>query len=125
MTATTPVIPYNAIIEAALDGTPQRAHVADERAAAGSTTLRKTGFIPGAAAILAGPSMLVNQDEANLPDRQARQRAEHAARMVKTGGIEVNIGDVQKRAQVDADAKAVLKANRLRQITPGFLARIR
>jgi hypothetical protein len=124
LTTTEPVIRYDAIIEAALNGTLRRAYAADKHAAAGSTTLRKASFTPPAA-IPIGPSVLVKGDEASLLARQARQRAEHAARMAKTSGIELGIGDTQKRARADADATALFQASRLRQIVPGFLAGVR
>jgi hypothetical protein len=125
LTSSYPIIRYDAVIEAALDGTLVRAFAADKRAATGSTTLRKTGFIPSVAATPAGPSVLVNGDEVNLFARQARQRVEHAARMTKTCGIGLGSGDMRERAQADADVAALFEESRLRRIVPGFYAGVR
>ena len=121
MTTVQPISRYDAIIEAALNGTLRRDYTADNHAAA-STTLRKTGFIPRVPPIPAGPGVLVNGNEVNLLTRQARQRAEHATRMAKTTGIELGTGDMQERAQADADATALFKESRLRRFVPGFYA---
>jgi hypothetical protein len=125
LTTVQPIIRYDAIIEAALNGTLMRALTADKRAASGSTTLRKTSVSAPAAATPSGPSVLVNGNEVNLLTHQARQRAEHATRMTKTTGIELGTGDMQERAQADADATALFKESRLRRIVPGFYAGVR
>jgi len=121
LTSIQPIIRYDAIIEAWLDGTLGRTFAADDkRAAAESTTLRKTIVPARAAAVPSRPSVLVNGDEANLLARQARQRVEHAERKARNGGIALGTGGIQKRATADANAVALFSASRLRRIAPGF-----
>jgi hypothetical protein len=68
-----------------------------------------------------GPRGLVNRDEANMLARQARQRAEHAERKARNGGI----GRMQKRAPADSDAASPCRTSRLRRIVPGFYGGVR
>jgi hypothetical protein len=122
LTTVLPVIRSDAVIEAALDGTLQQAFTVDKRAAAGTSTLRKTGFFAATvAATPSGPRGLVNRDEANMLARQARQRAEHAERKARNGGI----GRMQKRAPADSDAASLCRTSRLRRIVPGFYGGVR
>lgn len=121
MTTVLPVIRYDPVIEAALDGTLRQAFTVDKRTAAGTSTLRKTGFAPSMASTSSGPRVLVNRDEANLLTRQARQRAEHAERKARNGGIET----MQKRAPADSDAASLCRTSGLRRIVPGFYGGVR
>lgn len=125
MTPVQPIIRYDAVIEAALNGTLRQAFKSVERAAAGSTTLRKTSIAAFPAAIPSAPSVLVNRDETNLLANQARQRAEYAARRAQTSGNEMGSMGMQKGAPADSDAAALFKASRLRRIVPGFYAGVR
>ena len=122
MTTAQPIIRYDAIIEAWLNGTLRRAFAADDkRAAAGSTTLRKTVVPACKAAAPSGTSVLINGDEADLLARQACQRAEHAEHGARTRGIEFGTN----HASADRDTVALFKASRLRRFVPGFYAGVR
>jgi hypothetical protein len=121
LTTVLPVIRYDSVIEAGLDGALQQAFTVDKRAAAGTTTRRKTGFAPSVAATPSGPRALVNRDEANLLARQARPRAEHAERKARNGGI----GRMQKRAPADSGAASLGRTSGLRRIVPGFYGGVR
>ena len=123
MTTVQPIVRYDAIIEAALNGTFQRAHAANKRATSGSTTLCKTLVAARAQAIPSGPSILVDRTESNLFAQQERQRAEHAERRARTSRNE--FGSVGKRVSSDSDAAALFEASRLRRIVPGFYAGVR
>jgi hypothetical protein len=120
LTTVQPIIRYDAIVEAALNGTLRQAYAADQRAAAGSTTLRKTIVAARAEAIPSGPNVLVDRTEANLLAQQARQRAEHAARRAQARGNES--GTLAKHVSSDSDAAALFEESRLRRIVPGFYA---
>ena len=122
MTTAQPIIRYDAIIEAWLNGTLRRTFAADDkRAAAGSTTLRKTIVSAREAAAPSGTSVLVNRDEANLLVRQACQRAEHAEHGARTRGIEFGTN----HASADRDTVALFRASRLHRFVPGFYAGMR
>lgn len=123
MTTVQPIVRYDAVIEAALNGTLQQAYAADKRAAAGSTTLRKTILAACAEAIPSGPNVLIDRTEANLLAQQERQRAEHAARRARTSGNV--LATVEKHVSSDSDAAALFEASRLRRIVPGFYAGVR
>jgi hypothetical protein len=123
MAAIQSIIRYDAIIEAALNGTLHQACTADRRAAAGRTTLRKTIVAARGESIPSGPNVLVDRIEANLLAQQARQRAEHAARRTQARGNES--GTLAKHVSSDSDAAALFEASRLRQIVPGFYAGVR
>jgi hypothetical protein len=120
LTTVLPVIRHDAVIEAALDGTLQQAFSVDKRGCwhyhpAQNRLRPECGRRPS------GSRVLVNRDEANLLARQARQRAEHAERKARNGGI----GRMQKRAPADSDAASLCRTSRLRRIVPGFYGGVR